>query len=305
KKDLKFIIFGGKGGVGKTSLACAAALRKAQKEPNKKILIFSTDPAHSLSDSFETSIKDTLTPIEGTDNLFGFEMNAAKILEDWKKKHREDIDETFNSFGKGVDVKFDREVMEELFTVSPPGIDELLALNEIINFVNEGRFDVYILDSAATGHLIRFLEMPRVIRDWLKTIFKLLMKYKGVVRLNKIAEEMIDFSKKVRKVQQILTDSDNAEFVAVTIPETMGFAETEDLLAALARLKIPCRHLMINMVIPSNHCNFCSVKREEQLKVVREIAKKLGKYQINQIPLFPYQIKGINRLGELADKIYG
>lgn len=221
-----------------------------------------------------------------------------------KKKHREDIDETFNSFGKGVDVKFDREVMEELFTVSPPGIDELLALNEIINFVNEGRFDVYILDSAATGHLIRFLEMPRVIRDWLKTIFKLLMKYKGVVRLNKIAEEMIDFSKKVRKVQQILTDSDNAEFVAVTIPETMGFAETEDLLAALARLKIPCRHLMINMVIPSNHCNFCSGKREEQLKVVREIVKKLGKYQINQIPLFPYQIKGINRLGELADKIY-
>jgi arsenite-transporting ATPase len=125
-----------------------------------------------------------------------------------------------------------------------------------------------------------------------------------VVRLNKIAEEMIDFSKKAKKVQQILTDSDNAEFVAVTIPETMGFAETEDLLAALARLKIPCRHLMINMVIPSNHCNFCSGKREEQLKVVREIVKKLGKYQINQIPLFPYQIKGINRLGELADKIY-
>jgi len=305
KKDLKFIIFGGKGGVGKTSLACATALRKALENPNKKILIFSTDPAHSLSDSFETPIMDTLISIKGTDNLYGFEMNATKILEDWKKKHRENIDETFNRFGKGVDVKFDREVMEELFTVSPPGLDELLALNEITDFVDEGRFDVYILDSAATGHLIRFLEMPQVIRDWLKTIFKLLLKYKGVVRLNKIAEEMIDFSKKVRKIQEILTDSDNAEFVAVTIPETMGFAETEDLLAALARLKIPCRHLMINMVIPPNHCNFCSVKREEQLKVVREIVKKLGKYQINQIPLFPYQITGINRLGELADKIYG
>jgi len=305
KKDLEFIIFGGKGGVGKTSLACAAALRESRKEPNKKILIFSTDPAHSLSFCFETPINDTLTSIKGTNNLFGFEMNAAKILEDWKKKHREDINELFNSFGKGVDVKFDREVMEELFTVTPPGLDELLALNQITDFINERRFDVYILDSAATGHLIRFLEMPQVIRDWLKTIFKLLLKYKGVVRLNKIAEEMIDLSKKVRKVQEILTDSDNTEFVAVTIPETMGFAETKDLLAALARLKIPCRHLMVNMVIPPNHCNFCSVKREEQFKVVQEIDKKVGKYQIKLLPLFPYQIKGINRLDELADKIYG
>jgi len=305
KKDLKFIIFGGKGGVGKTSLACATALRKARENPDKKILVFSTDPAHALSDSFETPIKDTLTSIKGTDNLYGCEMNATKILEDWKKKHRENIDEMFNRFGKGVDIKFDREVIEELFTVTPPGLDELLAFNEITDFVNEGRLDIYVLDSAATGHLIRFLEMPGVIRDWLKTVFKLLIKYKGVVRLTKIAEEMIDFSKKVRKVQEILTDSDNTEFVAVTIPEEMGFAEAEDLLAALARLKVPCRHLIVNMVIPANQCNFCSAKREEQLKAIQEMTKKAGEYQINLLPLFPYQIKGINRLDGFANKIYG
>ena len=305
KKDLKFILFGGKGGVGKTSFACATALRKARENPDKKILVFSTDPAHALSDSFAIPVVDTLSPIEGINNLYGFEMNAPKLLEDWKNEHRKDIKEIFDKFGKGINVKFDREVMEEIFTVTPPGLDELLALNEITNFVNEGRFDVYVLDSAATGHLIRFLEMPGVIRDWLKTVFKLLVKYKGVVRLTKIAEEMIDLSKKVRKVQEILTDSNNTEFVAVTIPETMGFAETEDLLASLARLKIPCRYLIVNMVIPPNQCNFCSAKREEQIKAIQEMTKKADEYHIRQLPLFPYQIKGIDRLEDLANKIYG
>jgi len=305
KKDFKFIIFGGKGGVGKTSLACATALQKAREDPDKKIMIFSTDPAHALSDSFATSISDTLTPIKEINNLYGFEMNAAKLLEDWKKEHREDVKEIFDKFGKGMDVKFDRKVMEEMFTVTPPGLDELLALNKIIDFVNEGKFDLYILDSAATGHLIRLLEMPQVIRDWLKTIFKLLLKYKGIVRLTEIAEEMIDFSKRIRKVKEILTNSNNTEFVAITIPEEMGFAETEDLLAALTRLKVPCRHLVVNMVIPPNRCNFCTTKREEQLKTIQEIVKKVGKYQISQLPLFPYQIKGIDRLDDFANKVYG
>jgi len=303
EKDLQFILFGGKGGVGKTSLACATVLTLAKRNPEKKVLIFSTDPAHALSDSFETSIGDNLIPLKEINNLYGFEMNAPKLLEDWKKEHREDIEEIFDKFGKGMDVKFDREVMEELFTVTPPGLDELLALNEITEFVNEGKFDVYVLDSAATGHLIRFLEMPEVIRDWLKTVFKLLIKYKGVVRLTKIAEEMIDLSKKVRKVQEILTDYDNTEFVAITIPEAMGFAEVEDLLAALARLKIPCRHLIVNMVIPPNRCGFCSTKREEQLKAIQEMSEA-GEYQISQLPLFPHKIKGMNDLIGLSEIMY-
>ncbi len=303
-KDLKFIIFGGKGGVGKTTSACAMALSIARENPDKKVLIFSTDPASSLSDSFATSIDNTLKPLKEMNNLYGYEMNASKLLEDWINQHKGDISELFNRFGRGVDVKFDREVMEELFTVTPPGLDELLALNKITDFVDEERFDVYVLDSAATGHLIRFLEMPQVIRDWLKTIFKLLLKYKGIVRLNKMAEEMIELSKKIRKVQEILTDSNNTEFVAVTIPEAMGFAETEDLLTALARVKVPCRHLIINKVIPPNLCNFCSIKREEQLKAIKEMDKKIVKYQISQLPLFPYQIKGVDRLREYASIAY-
>jgi len=306
EKDLQFILFGGKGGVGKTSLACATALRIAEENPDKKLLVFSTNPAHALSDCFVASIGDKLTPVNGLKNLYGFEIDAPKLSEDWKNEHKEGIDEVFDSFlGTGVDIKFDREVLSELFTVTPPGLDEILALNKIADFLKKGMFNLYILDSAATGHLIRFLEMPSLIRDWLKTIFKLLMKYKGVVRLTKTAEEMIDFSKRVRKVQKILTGSNNTEFVAVTIPEAMGLAETKDLFAALARLKIPCKHLIVNMVISPTHCSFCSAKREEQLKAIQEVTKRIPEYRVSQIPLLPHKSKGLGNLTGLSEIMYG
>jgi len=306
EKDRQFIIFGGKGGVGKTSSACATALTVAKRNPEKKVLIFSTDPAHSLSDCFDTSIGDKLTIINGLNNLCGFEIDAPKLLEEWKQEHREDIEEVFDEFvGTGMDIQFDREVMTELFTVTPPGLDEILALRKITDFLKEERFNLYILDSAATGHLIRFLEMPALIREWLKTVFKLLIKYKGVVRLTKTAEEMVDFSKQARKVQEILTDFHSTEFVAVSIPEEMGLAETKDLLAALARLKVPCQHLVVNMVIPPTQCGFCATKREEQLRAIQEIINRAPEYQVSQIPLLPHKIKGLDDLTSLSEIMYG
>jgi len=67
-----------------------------------------------------------------------------------------------------VDIKFDREVFEELVSVSPPGLDEIMALIKIIDFMDEDKFDIYVFDSASTGHLLNFLEMPQIIREWIK-----------------------------------------------------------------------------------------------------------------------------------------
>ncbi|MBU4312908.1 MAG: ArsA family ATPase, partial [Candidatus Omnitrophica bacterium] len=306
-------IFGGKGGVGKTSIASATALNIARRYPSKKVLVFSTDPAHSLSDSFGLHIGDNLAQIRGLspkgtvpENLFGLEIDALKLLENFKKDYRDEITGAFNKFiGAGVDVKFDREVLEELVSLTPAGLDEIMALAKVVEFIDEGKFDIYVLDSAATGHLLRFLEMPQVAREWLNAIFKLLIKYKGVVRLGKQAEEMIEFSKKVRKVQEILTDSARCQFVVIGIPEAMGKAEMDDLLGSLHRLKIPCSYILINMVLPTTGCNFCESKREEQIKVIQEINKeRASSYQISQLSLFPYQIKGINRLNEFFVEIY-
>jgi len=305
-KNLELILFGGKGGVGKTSIASATALRLAKESPDKKVLIFSTDPAHSLSDSFGCQIGDKVTQITGSNNLYALEIEAAKLYEDLKKKFKDDIEAAFEKFlSPGVDIKFDREVMTELISLAPPGLDELMALRKITEFMDQKQFDVYILDTAATGHLLRFLELPHIIREWLDTFFKLILKYRGVVRLTRATEELLALSKSIRKIQGILNNSKKCEFVAVTIPEAMGVAETEDLLLSINKLKIPCRHIAVNMVVPATKCSFCEVKHGEEEKYIKKINRKFSGHKIALVPLFPKEIKGLESLSELSKILYG
>jgi len=306
RKSLQFILVGGKGGVGKTSVASATALRLARDNPDKKILVFSTDPAHGLGDSFGYFIGDKVTSIKDIDNLYAFELNPERLLENLKDGYREDIEEVFNKFlAGGVDVKFDREVMTELISLSPPGLDEIMALKKIIDFAEAKEFDLYVIDSAATGHLIRFLELPGLVRDWLKAMFRLLLKYKGIVSLTKPAERMVDLSKSVRMVQEALTDSTRSEFLTVAIPEAMGVLEMERLLSSLKKLKISCRHILINMVVPPTECSFCLIKRKDQQRYIQKVLKEFSEYHITPGPLLPHKIKGINHLSEFSEILYG
>jgi len=303
--DLQFILFGGKGGVGKTSMASATALYLAKQNPQKKILVFSTDPAHSLSDSFGCSVGNEITPINACGNLYALEIDATQLVEDFKQEYREGIDEIFDNFlGNKADIKFDREVMSELISLSPPGLDELMALRKIMELSEEEKYDLYVLDTSPTGHLLRFLELPSLIQDWLKTFFKLLLKYKEVVGLNKIAQQLLSLSKSIKRVQKTLTDPKKNEFVAITIPEAMGIAETERLLSSLKRLEVPCRHVVLNMLVPPTECGFCTRKMEQQQKYDKEAKRKFYDYLISEIPLFPHEIKGIESLTELSEAMY-
>ena len=305
KKSLQFILVGGKGGVGKTSVAAATALRLARDNPDKKILAFSTDPVHSLGDSFDCPIGDKVTLIKDIDNLYAFELNPQRMLKALKDEYREDIEEVFDKFlAGGVDVKFDREVMSELISFSPPGLDEIMVLKKIIDFAEAKEFDLYIIDSAATGHLVRFLELPGLVRDWLKAIFRLLLKYKGMVNLTKPAEKMVDLSKSIRMVQEALTDPKKSEFLTVTIPEAMGVLEMERLLSSLKKLKISCRHILVNMVVPPTNCSFCLVKRKDEQKHIQEVCQKFPEHYLATVPLFSHEIKGIDDLSKLSEILY-
>jgi arsenite-transporting ATPase len=304
-RDLQFILFGGKGGVGKTSMASATALYMAKQSPQKKVLVFSTDPAHSLSDSFGCSVGNEITPINGCGNLYALEIDATQLVEDFKHEYREGIDELFDNFlGIKVDIKFDREVARELISLTPPGLDELLALKKIMEFSEDEKYDLYVLDTSPTGHLLRLLELPSLVQEWLRTIFKLLLKYKEVVRLNETAQQLLSLSKSVKKIQETLLDPRKNEFVAITIPEAMSIAETERLLSALKRLEIPCRHIVINMLIPPSECGFCTLMRKEQQKYVQEAKRKFSGYLISQIPLLPREITGIDSLAGLTEVLY-
>ncbi len=302
--ERKLLLFGGKGGVGKTSLSAATAVRMAQQHPEKRILIFSTDPAHSLSDSFDFRIGDRITRLDTPGQLDAIEMNSEKYLDDFRTEYRRNIEAVFKKFvSGGVDVKFDREVIREMISLSPPGLDELMALIEVMDLWED--YDLLLLDTAPTGHLLRFLEMPELARDYIKVMLRILIKYKTVIGLSETAQKLLKLSKNIRRVQETLTDPARAGFVAVTIPTRMALAETRRLLERLDKLGLSCRHLAINMVIPPTKCDFCGTRRSEQQQQLKEAVAWMPEGVAGtEVPLFPHPIGGLEDLRKLAGAVY-
>lgn len=313
KDGLKFILFGGKGGVGKTSLAAATALHMANLFPNRKVLIYSLDPAHSLADSFRFPIGDKVTPVPGVSNLFALETDAAKLHHEFMDGIRELIENAFLLWTKHLNYKgesrWDRQVMNSFAQASPPGLDEVLALEQIMEFAKGGEYDLYILDTAPTGHLLTLLEFPELIRDWMRFAYSRLLKWNVEVPLTEVTDLgniILKSTTNLRKIRQNLTDAQRSELIAITIPEAMGIAETRDLLDSLDRLGIPCRHVVINQIIPPTRCSFCSSKRKEELKYVEELRDTTSSDRlIAEIPLLPHEISGIEDLTQLSQIMYG
>ena len=275
-------IFGGKGGVGKTTAAAAFALALAKERPKQKILLFSTDPAHSLSDSFEETIGPIKRRVTGVKNLDAMEIDPGQWFEDLKQRYRSWTDSLFSSLGRGsgLEVKFDREAMRELVELTPPGIDEIAALGTISDLLDQDRYYTIVLDTAPTGHLIRFLELPELALDWVRTFIKLLLKYQHVVHASQVAEELVAMSKRIKRVLVLLRDPTFCEFVGVAIPERMSLLETIDLSAAVARLQVLFFRMLINGVVPEEaaaQCRFCGMRRRSQQSVIKEFRQRLGK----------------------------
>jgi arsenite-transporting ATPase len=294
----RIVIFGGKGGVGKTTAAAAFALALAREDRARKLLIFSTDPAHSLSDSFGEDIGPLKNGVGGNENLDGMEIDPGEWFEQLKQRYRTWTDELFDALSGGsrMEIKFDREAMRELVELTPPGIDEIAALGAISDLLDEDRYHSIILDTAPTGHLIRFLELPEVALSWIRTFMKLLLKYQNVVKATQVAEELVALSKSIKRVVALLTDPERCEFVGVAIPERMSLEETVDLAKALARLEMPMRKLLINGLVPKTECDFCKSRRNMQDEVVANFKKRFRSVELFTAPQQPHEITGVKDL---------
>jgi arsenite/tail-anchored protein-transporting ATPase len=274
-----FVIIGGKGGVGKTTTAATFALQLAKRNQNQRFLVFSSDPAHSLSDCFGEQIGEFKCGISGVKNLDGIEINAVAKFESLKQRYRRLIEEMFASLaGGGWQVQFDREAMQELISLAPPGIDEIAALSAVSDFLQQGTYTSVILDTAPTGHLLRFLELPAVALEWARTFIRLLLKYREFVSSSEVAEELIKLSKDIKRVIATLTDPAQCEFIAVTIPERMSLLETERLIEGIERLHVSFAQVLINNVIPqpaAEGCGFCATRRSAQQHHLEEFRRRL------------------------------
>jgi arsenite-transporting ATPase len=300
----RLLIFGGKGGVGKTTAACASALALARDDPRSRVLVFSTDPAHSLSDSFGERVGELKRGVGGVKNLDAMEIDPGARFEELKARFRAWTDELFASLTSGSrwEVQFDREAMRELVELAPPGIDEIAALSVISDLVDDDAYRTIVLDTAPTGHLIRFLELPEVALSWVRAFLKLLLKYKNVVKAGGVAEELIALSKSIKRIIALLRDAAACEFVGVAISERMSLEETARLATTLERLKVPMRRLLVNSVVPADAagaCDFCRARRDAQVIVLGEFRRRFNRtVELFVAPQQPQEIRGVGRLRE-------
>jgi arsenite-transporting ATPase len=296
--DRRLLIFGGKGGVGKTTAAASAALALAEGDPQRRVLVFSTDPAHSLSDSFDETIGEHLGGVAGLKNLDAMEIDPAARFEELKERYRRWTDELFETLtgGSRWEVQFDREAMREMVALAPPGIDEIAALSAVSDLLEHDTYSTIVLDTAPTGHLIRFLELPDIALSWVRTFIKLLLKYKDVVRWGGVAEELIALSKSIKRVAALLTNARECEFVAVAIPERMSLEETERLARSLATLRVPLSRLLINNVVTAEAaraCEFCAARRRAQQSTLKLFRRRFhDEARIFLAPQQPHEIRG-------------
>ncbi len=304
---VRLLLFGGKGGVGKTTAAAATALALAESDAGARVLVFSTDPAHSLSDSFDEPVGSSKQGVAGLSNLDAMEIDPAARFEELKTRYRAWTDELFEQLAGGSrwEIQFDREAMRELVALAPPGIDEIAALSAVSDLLDEDRYTTIVLDTAPTGHLVRFLELPQVALSWVRTFIKLLLKYQNVVRAGGVAEELIALSKSVKRVTALLTDPETCEFVGVARPERMSLEETARLTPVLKRLKVPVRRLLVNGVVPldaARGCGFCAARLRHQCEVLEEFRKRFKRTSELFVAVErPAEVRGPKRLREHFD----
>lgn len=303
---LKFIMFSGKGGVGKTTSAAAAAIYYAGL--SKKTLLFSTDPAHSLSDSLEQRIGDSVQKIQGTENLFAIEINPDKMLQEYKNEFREEIVRLLTTT-----TYLDEEDVSGFFSLTIPGLDEVMGLKRITDFIEETDYELYIWDTAPTGHTLRLLALPEMLNDWVRVLARMRWKYKEMlVRLmkkdavNTSDDFLLTLKKTVNKVGRFLKEPGMNRFVAVTIPEAMAVNETGRMINLLTTYGISVKHILVNNVVPvSADCSFCISRRKAQQQYINAIRKEFQFCEIIEVLQNAKEVRGISSLREFARQCSG
>jgi len=299
--EMRFVLFAGKGGVGKTTLSCVTAVRLAREFPDKRILLFSTDPAHSLSACLQAEIGPRPTVL--FPGLTAMEIDAQAEFGKLKARYAEDLERFLASVSRAFDLTFDRVVLEKMLDTAPPGLDEIMALTRIMEFLSRNSYDLFVLDCAPTGHLIRLLELPELINQWLKAFFSLFLKYERILRLPGFAEELVGISRNLKKLQELLRNPAASVLYAVSIPTGMALEETRDLVDACGRLGIAVPLLFLNLMTPPGDCRLCASLRRRELLVAESFRQTFPEMQQTLVYRQP-EIAGLARLEEFGRSLY-
>ncbi|MGC2333355.1 MAG: ArsA family ATPase [Candidatus Acidiferrales bacterium] len=308
---MRILLFSGKGGVGKTSLAAATGVRLA--ELGHRTLVMSIDPAHSLADSFDLGTdlfhSQTSDPFPISDKLSIFELNIQKEI----KRHWQEISSYVTSVLRTTGIS--GVEAEELAIL--PGMEELSAMMYINEYRREQRYDVIVLDAAPTAESMRFISMPTTLDWYMKHIFPFQRNLLKAVRpiANRVAPfelptdsyfaNIRNLFEKLEGVDDLMEDPYTTSVRLVTNPEKMVLRETQRAFVYFSLHGLTVDAVIVNRLLPRDVTDAWFAEwHTSQEKVLEEIEEYFAPVPVRRVPLFAHEVIGKLRLRELAGVLY-
>jgi arsenite-transporting ATPase len=310
----RYIMFGGKGGLGKTTFSAAAAYHLAKQ--GKKVLVFSVDPQASLSDIFQRDIFGK-GAVEIMPNLFAQEIDADQRIKAYQAEIRKKI---FDMYG------FDK-IPDEIESyiqaaAAEPAMEESAIFDEVVDIVVAGQYDYYIYDLVPLGHALYYLSMASVYDEWIERITKLredMRQYEEmaaqisrdkVVEEDMILKELQYIKHRIGTSSSILTDREKTAFFFVIIPEEMILIDTQKAAQLFAKFNVPLSGYVVNRVIPESLASqdipeYLKNRLVMQKSYLKKIDELFGNEVLARIPEFERDITGLPMIERMAEALFG
>lgn len=308
KPGLKYVFFGGKGGVGKTVMAGTAALWFAQQ--GKRTLLASTNPVHSLSSLLGQDVFGR--PVQITPHLDAYEIDTRETIE----KSKVEIAEKIRWFLKFADIPTKADDFVETATMNP-AFEESAMFENMINLMFEDKYDVYVFDTAPTANARRLLGMSKVYSLWVGKMLesrkeaeamRLSLSFRKQEEKDPLLDYLLSFRERMGNAQVLLTDHDKTSFFFVTLPEALPIAVIRRFVGWFNEFGIPVGGVIVNGVIQTTEVTQDSsefVKNRVQMQkgYLNQIDEIFPDVR-GRVPLFEREVRGIEMLERVAEKLF-
>jgi arsenite-transporting ATPase len=308
---LRYVFFGGKGGVGKTVMAGVTAVHLARS--GKRVLLASTNPVHSLSGLLGQDVFGRHTPVEGIENLWALEIDTRDAIERSKREIREKI----AWFLKFAEISTKADEFVEAATTNP-AFEESAMFENMVDLMFDDKYDTYVFDTAPTANARRLLGMSKVYGLWVEKMVKSreeAQTLRETLSFTKKKEEdplmvyLVDFRKRIEHARELLTDPEKTAFFFVTLPEALPIAVIRRFIDWFTDFGIPVGGVVVNMVIdPADAAGggeFVRNRVAMQEGYLREIGDAFDGQVRAVVPLFDSDIRGVAMLGKAAERLFG
>ncbi len=312
KPSLKYMLFGGKGGLGKTTLSAATAYWLARQ--GKRVVVFSTDPQASLTDIFEKNIFGK-GEVELAANLFALEIDADRRIAEYQDEIRRKIKEMH-----GLE-QVPEEIEEYIKSSSAePAMAESATFDAMVELMSAGKFDYYIFDMMPHGHAIRFLSMADILDTWMNKIVEtrekageygdvasVLSGKGGLAQEDSMVEELSFIRSRLNFVSSTVRDKDHTAFFYVIIPESMPILDTKKALEMFQAFNISLSGVLVNQVYPIELLDdprvptYLRNRISMQQKYMDTIRNEFGPLIRGVVPMFDREPKGLEMISKVAD----